>query len=330
MIVDSLGRHRKFAVYGAQVVAYGAYIAIKHRLNRTPECFIVGNLDGNPSSIDSIPVRTLDNVLHDTFIIIGATELLQDEIAETLNAKGYAYTFKLTQPEEHALMAEYFKSIGRFPVVDITAKNPPVELLLYESHCKRDKELKNPPVLKPWEQIIWSDDYPKNPQYCEMSAARWIWENATSEWVGLEHYRRHLLVTPEMPGGDTDAVLPLPYICYPNTIAQFRRFVSEDVLNALLLTLRTLHPNEYGAYLQILNGHYQYTYNLVCAKQEVFDDYCAWFFRITEYMETLVGRAPEIATTRALSYVAEVLTNLYFMSNGDRLKIKHAEKAIYV
>ena len=77
-------------------------------------------------------------------------------------------------------------------------------------------------------------------------------------------------------------------------------------------------------------GQYQYTYNMVCAKNDVFDEYCKWFFEITEYMESMGDRVTDIRDTRALSYVAEVLTNLYFMSNKPGLKIYHAEKEIYV
>lgn len=113
-------------------------------------------------------------------------------------------------------------------------------------------------------------------------------------------------------------------------MTQFRRFVSEEVAQALLWALKQLHPDRYEDYLKILYGKYQYTYNLVCAKEEVFDAYCRWFFRITEYMETLSEKVPELRTTRALSYVAEVLTNLYFMDNRDGWKIRHTEKAIYV
>ena len=94
--------------------------------------------------------------------------------------------------------------------------------------------------------------------------------------------------------------------------------------------MKELHPKEYDNYLAILHGQYQYTYNLVCARRQVFDAYCTWFFRITEYMETMAEEVPEIGNTRALSYVAEVLTNLYFMSHQDVWRIRHVEKAIYV
>ena len=125
-------------------------------------------------------------------------------------------------------------------------------------------------------------------------------------------------------------ILPLPYICYPNELSQFKRFVSDDVCNAFLRGLQEVHPNEYGQFEKILFGEYQYTYNLVCARKNIFDEYCGWFFEITEHIETFFPEVPELKETRALSYIAEVLTNLYFMTNSDKLKIRHVEKAIYI
>jgi hypothetical protein len=328
-LLKNLVKNKPFAIYGAQVVAYGAYTALKYLCGVTPECFIVSSLNNNPREIDGITVKALENIPNNTLIIIGVTELLQDEIIEILSEKGCKNTFKLTQRVEHLLMSEYFEKIGKFQTLDTNAKHTSVQFALYESHSKKDKILINPPKLEAWEIPINADDYPKNSQYCEMSAVRWIWQNADADWLGVEHYRRHLLVASEDLSDEIDVVLPLPYICYPNTIAQFRRFVSEDVLNALLTTLRTLHPSEYDEYSQILKGQYQYTYNLVAAKKSVFNAYCAWFFQITEHMEMLADKVPEIANTRALSYVAEVLTSLYFLSHSDTLNIRHAEKRIY-
>ena len=166
--------------------------------------------------------------------------------------------------------------------------------------------------------------------YCEMSAVYWIWKNTDHDWIGIEHYRRHLLVKPEMLRDDIDVILPLPYICYPHEISQFLRFTTEDVLNALLKALKELHPDKYEDYHRILYGKYQYTYNMICARRYAFDNYCRWFFEITEYMEKTMGEdVPELINTRAFSYVAEVLTNLYFMYHQNDLRIRHVEKAIY-
>lgn len=347
MLTKLISDTTAFSIYGAQVVAYGAYLAIKHLTGKIPECFIVSSLEGNPAEIDTVPVCSLDAVAKDRFILVGVSSLLQEEICTTLREKGYDDIFVLTDHEEFLLMSKYFASLGRFPILEPEAGHPPADLALYEVGNHRDKPLQHHPELKPFEYAIQAgaaltdkrisslqdntgaNISAKNKQYCEMSAAYWVWKNTRSAWKGIEHYRRHLLVCPEQLDSEIDAVLPLPYLAYPNVLVQFRRFVSQNVLDALLLALKTLHPEEYDAYMDILNDRLQYTYNIVCAKETVFSDYCAWFFGITEYMETLTEIAPEIGTTRALSYVAEVLTNLYFMSHQDTLRLRHAEKEVY-
>lgn len=339
-----------FAIYGAQVVAYGAYRAILELCGRKPECFAVTSLECNPEEIDGIPVRTRETLDKDWLVIVGVTELLQEEIVAGLKEQGFQNLFVLTQPEEHRLMSAYFERIGKFPAAEGTVQGQDLTsgFALYEVRNHRDKPLKTRPALREFEQTIQAgaalsdkriaeltDDTganisAKNKQYCEMSATYWVWKNTNHVWTGIEHYRRHLLVTPGMLGGDVDAILPLPYMCYPNTMTQFRRFASEAVQQALLRALKALHPLEYSDYEAILYGPYQYTYNIICAKRAVFEDYCEWFFEITEYMETMSDQVPEIRETRALSYVAEVLTNLYFMYNRRGWNIRHTGKEIYV
>lgn len=339
-----------FAIYGAQVVAYGAYRAILELCGRKPECFAVTRPEGNPKEIDGIPVRTREELCKDWLIIVGVTELLQGEIVSALRARGFQNLFILTQREEYCLMSAYFDRTGKFPAAAETAQgqDSTFDFTLYEVRNHRDQPLQTRPALRSFERSIQAgaalsdkrvaaltDDAGvnisgKNKQYCEMSATYWVWKNTNHAWTGIEHYRRHLLVTPEMLGDTVDAVLPLPYLCYPNTMAQFRRFVSEDVRQALLKTLKTLHPLEYAEYEKILYGPCQYTYNILCARRPVFEDYCEWFFEITEHMETLAETVPEIRETRALSYVAEVLTNLYFMYNQHKWNIRHTGKEIYI
>ena len=292
-------------------------------------------------SIDTIPV--------DTFIVLGITEMIQQEVIPYLDEHGYKNYYPLTQHEEHLLMSEYYDSIGRFSTVDREPdSNEEVDFILYEVKNDKDKPLGYHPGLFYYEKEIQAgaaiaeskiaeitDDTgrnisQKNRMYCEMSAVYCVWKNTDHDWIGIEHYRRHLLVKPEMLGNDIDAIMPLPYICYPHEMAQFLRFTTENVLDALLRALKELHPDEYEDYYKILYGKYQYTYDLVCARRYVFNNYCRWFFEITEYMERTMGKeVPELIETRAFSYVAEVLTNLYFMYHQNDLRIRHVEKAIY-
>ena len=350
MLLEKIKEAQCFYIYGAQVVAYGAYVAIKELCGRVPAAFLVGQLQGNPKEIDGVPVEELEKtkLAADAFVLVAVTELLQDEIVVALQSHGVANYFLLTAHEEHLLMSAYFDSIGKFPLAKEGPENLKVDLAIYEVRNHRDKPLTKRPPLQEYEHTIQAgaaiteervaplldntgvNISAKNKQYCEMTATYWAWKNTHHAWTGIEHYRRHLLVTPTMLAENVDAILPLPYLCWPNTLTQFRRFVGADVADALLRALKTLHPDEYAEYESILNGSYQYTYNLVCARRAVFEDYCAWFFHITEYMETMADEVPALAETRALSYVAEVLTNLYFMAHNTKWKIRHTEKAIFV
>lgn len=345
MSLKELLSEGKYVIYGAQVVAYGAYRAIGALYGRRPVCFVVSSMEGNPSEIEGVPVRTPEAIPQGALVLLAVTELLQGEILAGLQKRGIERVFPLTHHEEHLLMSAYYESIGLFPLLPDIQGSAPADLAIYEVWNERDKPLTNPPELFPYEHPIQAgaaltgrraasltDDTGeniscKNRQYCEMSATYWVWKNTSHAWKGIEHYRRHLLVRPEQLQDGIDAVLPLPYLCCPNTAAQFRRFVSEPVLQALLRALKELHPDRFEEYRSILYGQYQYTYNLVCARTEVFDAYCRWFFQITERMERMADEVPELGNTRALSYVAEVLTNLYFMSGG--WNVRHVEKAIY-
>jgi hypothetical protein len=348
MVIDIIRGHSKFALYGARVVAYGAYVAIKHLFGLAPECFVVSTLDGNPAEIAGLPVRPLDACALDaesTLVVIAVTEPLQDEIAAALQAKGYRHIFRLTAHEEHLLMSEYFASMGRFPLAEKSpGSDGDGDFALYEVRHHLDKPLRKRPGLRPREIPIQAgaelagirvcelrdndgDNIShKNAQYCEASAMYSIWKNATAPWVGVEHYRRHLLVTPDMLYGDVDVIMPLPYMCYPDSESQFRRFVGEEVATALHDALKKLHPGEYEAYARCLSGEYHYAYNMIAARKEVFDKFCEWAFGITGYIERLDLRS--VKETRALAYAAEQLTSIYFMANLDKLTIKHAEKEI--
>ncbi|MBR1477536.1 MAG: DUF4422 domain-containing protein [Lachnospiraceae bacterium] len=357
MVTDEIVKHNSYVIYGAQVIAVGTREAIAHLTGLQPASFAVGKPagktwfpTGNPEEIDGIPVVSIDDVSTDTFIVIGVTELIQQEVIPYLDEHGYTSYYALTQHEEHLLMSEYYKSVGLFPVINDSqhSVSQNIDFAMYEVRNDKDKPLSHHPDLYPYEIPIQAgaaiaeksiadvkDDKginisKKNRMYCEMSAVYWVWRNINHDWIGIEHYRRHLLVKPEMLTDDIDAIMPLPYICYPHEMAQFLRFTTENVLDALLKTLKELHPSEYDDYHKILYGKYQYTYNLVCARKRVFDNYCQWFFEITEHMEKNYGaEVPELIETRAFSYVAEVLTNLYFMYHQKDLRIRHVEKAIY-
>ncbi|WP_051671495.1 DUF4422 domain-containing protein [Oribacterium sp. P6A1] len=361
MVADEVLKNKKYVIYGAQVIAFGAYKALMNLTGISPECFAVGKSKGkptyplgNPEDIEGIPVRPIEEISKEMFIIVGVTEMIQKEVLPFLAENGYKHVFPLIQHEEHLLMSEYYRRLGLFPtieklsVINESTKRQP-DFMLYEVKNDRDKPLSCFPQLYSYEKTIQAgaaiaeksiadirDDAginisEKNRMYCEMSAVYWIWKNTDHDWIGIEHYRRHFLVKPEMLRDDIDVFLPLPYMCYPHEMKHVLRFTTEKVMYALLETLKVLYPDKYEEYRKILYGQYQYCYNIICARRYVFDNYCRWLFGITEYMEkNFAEEVTDLMTTRTLGYVSEVLTSVYYMSHQHDLRIMHVEKEFYV
>lgn len=122
MVIDEVKKQGRYVIYGAQVIAVGAREAIKYLTGIEPECFVVGKSKGkatypvgNPTEIDGIPVRSIEEISKKTFIVVGVTELIQKEVLPFLKENGYKNVYPLTQHEEHLLMSNYYKSIGVFP-----------------------------------------------------------------------------------------------------------------------------------------------------------------------------------------------------------------------
>ena len=117
MLTTLVQENPTFYIYGAQVVAYSAYRAIKHLTGKQPQNFLVGNKEGNPAEIEGIEVITPENVSRDSFIIVAVSELLQGEIVADLRQRGFNDLYLLTANAEHLLMQSYFDSLGIFPLI---------------------------------------------------------------------------------------------------------------------------------------------------------------------------------------------------------------------
>jgi hypothetical protein len=355
ILIDRILTSPCFVIYGAQVVAYGACVALKSLYNVMPECFVVSRKDDNPTEIDGVPVKTITDChfLTDTLFIIAVTEVLQAEICSAISERGYKNIFVLGYDEEYSLMSAYFDSVGSFRKLESTSKSINIcDLGIYEVNHIKDKQLKQKALLSAWEASIQvgaaltdkriaeicdntgDNISAKNPQYAEMTAVYWLWKNTSHDYKGIAHYRRHLTLSDgqinALSKGKVDAVLPLPYLCCPNAISHYGRFVSKEVADVLLDALRVMYPGQLNDYLAILYGRYFYTCNLVIAKKTVYDDYCQWCFSMLSHMETQKEKAPDIETTRALAYSAEILTSLYFLYNAKKLEIRHTGRRIYV
>lgn len=166
----------------------------------------------------------------------------------------------------------------------------------------------------------------KNPCYCEMTAHYWIWKNVVDcEYVGLCHYRRYFAVDITegnidqlIQGADVILVEPSYYI--DSVYSYFAKYVGAENMTILSLVMKKLCPDYYETLQTICDGVKFHPFNMLICKKTIFDQYCEWIFEILEECEKYIKPAPYTNARRALAYMAEMLTGVYFIHRQMRIK----------
>ena len=140
----------------------------------------------------------------------------------------------------------------------------------------------------------------KNPSYCEMTAHYWIWKNVKDcDYVGVCHYRRFW-------GIDIT-----------------EKTVSEVMDNAdVLMVEPSWHTDSVYAYFAKFMGaeNMFHPFNMLLCRKSLFDEYAEWMFTTLGECEKMVKPSPYTNGRRALAYMAELLTGVYFVHRGLRIK----------
>jgi len=165
----------------------------------------------------------------------------------------------------------------------------------------------------------------KNRIFAELTGDYWIWKNRkNSEYKGLCHYRRHFVISEEeiraLKGNAVDVLLTTPrYV--PGGIKNMfmaETPVKEEVYQSLLSAIDDLSPDDKTDFEQYMNRAFYYPNNMVVAKNEIYDAYCAWMFPILfRMLEMDMERNYSHETDRHIAYAAELLTSYYFVKNKD-------------
>ena len=166
----------------------------------------------------------------------------------------------------------------------------------------------------------------KNPQYCEMTAHYWIWKNVKeTEYVGLCHYRRFfgLDVTDENIDSlmqDVDVILVEPSYYVDSVYSYFAKFMGAENMTILSLVMKRHCPDFYETLEKVCDGIKFHPFNMLLCRKPLFDAYCEWMFGILGECEKYIKPAPYTNAKRALAYMAEMLTGVYFMHRQLRIK----------
>ena len=166
----------------------------------------------------------------------------------------------------------------------------------------------------------------KNGSYCEMTAHYWIWKNVhDTEYVGVCHYRRFFGIdlsanTINDVLADADVLMVEPSWHVDSVYSYFAKFMGAENMTILSMVMKKRFPGYFDTLEKICDGIKFHPFNMLLCRKDLFDDYCQWMFTILEECEKYVKPAPYTNARRALAYMAELLTGVYFIHR--QLKIK--------
>lgn len=195
----------------------------------------------------------------------------------------------------------------------------------------------------------YHDDYgdnisEKNPYYCELTVLYSAWKNCNSSIKGLAHYRRYMSnntnvefntrmlcdlehLEDEVISSDeieqrilvegNDILLVMPQGPYPETGRQeLEKFCYKKDIDILTDIIREEYPGYFPYLEKALSSKTLYYFNMLIAREEVFDGYCEWIFEVLGKAEERCNIADyDTQHKRIYGYFAEILLDVYFEKN---------------
>lgn len=350
-------KENRWYVYGSGIVAYNIVVAIEAETGQKPECFFVTKRVEKERFISAERIRVFeearDCVEKESLILIAVPEVYHGEIEAALRNAGFHNLVAVNSVLEYEIMGKFFHDEMKFPLIHQEETMPGKmcynkdEFQVFMVKSDFDKPLQSlqelPEFVKPLyagaalsgQNITCQRDDEginisyKNRNYCELTASYWIWKHTKSTYKGICHYRRFFYLNEgeieKIPEHGIDVVLPLPFLCANDISDQYLRYVGKEDMEILKQVLKKKYPEEYEAYEKILKGRLIHNYNMVIAKNGIFDEYCEWMFEILFEVEKKAD-ADGTREDRYAGYLGEILTTIYFLKNKNRWNIYYTGK----
>lgn len=333
-------------IYGAGSYAYATARALQDRLHRTHTAYVVSDSHGNSANLAGTVVITVADLIQrrkkNAIILLAVPEEYQAEIVEKLQALGIGNYICLDATKRHQLWGGYIRRKYSARLVGVN----PESVSIYMAVSHGDKRLlhsyEEPTYIKKIQVGVALTEArlaaltdldtglsEQNLLYGELNATYYAWQKDRSAIKGMYHYRRILALGATdlslLQDGIYDAILPDPFICYPDTSGQFGRYLNPRDIEIMRQVLLENDPVCAKKAEKILKGELLYNYNIVVARAEIFDVYASWIFPLLAEITKRCEAEPQERLSRYIGRIGEVLTSIYFMANAETIKTAHAE-----
>ncbi|MBO5328822.1 MAG: DUF4422 domain-containing protein [Clostridia bacterium] len=176
----------------------------------------------------------------------------------------------------------------------------------------------------------------KNANYCELTAAYWVWKNdKENDIVGLAHYRRFL--TTNKFSSSTKKFVNSPKVEKILTKYDFiatKKYKTKITVKEHLLVsvcerdfdilekvIKEDYPEYLSAFNTVFNGKESYLLNMFICKKELWDKYYEWLFSVFDKMENFVDMTGySVQEQRLYGFLSERLFSVYVLKQGFKVK----------
>lgn len=177
----------------------------------------------------------------------------------------------------------------------------------------------------------------KNSVFAEMTGAYWIWKNRNwAAYKGLCHYRRHFIISEEkirtLEQNGIDVILTIPrYIPYGvGNMFLAETPVKKELYEIMIYAVQECAPEDVLMFKAYLESCFYYPNNMVIARNEIYNAYCEWIFKILFRISDIDARREHgNRNDRHIAYAAELLTSFYFVKNRDVYRIAVTDYQFY-
>lgn len=168
-----------------------------------------------------------------------------------------------------------------------------------------------------------------NCYYAELSGVYWVWKNYNeADCVGVCHYRRFL--TDENGYAFTQQeyeeilgqydIVTTKQLELPNSYRYgFGAHHNVAILDETGEIIKERYPQFYDTYVSLVNQNKTYFGNMMVAKKDVYDEYCAWLFDIFFELQKRVDLTfADDYHKRVFGFVSEFLLYVWVTAKGLR------------
>ncbi len=341
-------------IYGTSTSAYNLFYLLKS-FDINPICFVVTKKYAKKNEIEGIPIYQADECLFkyvEALVLMAVLQQDYQEVEKYVKSFGIKKCLPagLDSDVDMQLRKAYFRKNYKEKFLELSKlecnsflykdkkSDKTFKVFMVKSH--KDKKIVS--ILEKQEEWIIpiqagasntsfslaqiKDNKGKdnlssrNNNYCELSAAYWIWKNITFDYIGLCHYRRKFKLSSvaidAFIRNDYDIITPYPGFYAPNTKSGYLKMEPDSLFfrrdwEYMMDAIQLLYPEYKDIAIQVERGHYFIHYNMLIAKKKIYYEWCKFIFSILGYIEKKYYQKGEKRDDRYLGFLGEILTTIF-------------------